>query len=175
MKRLSFLLLDANVVIYLFEQGLWERLIEACDVHLARTVIEEAHFYEDDDGLRHDFDANEWEKDITIFEVPIVDVEAFCNRFDASYMEKLDPGEAESLAWLVRSTQETKICSSDAIVFRVLGNVDRSEQGLSLEEVLKAVGLGRPLSWQFTKKFRDKWTAEGVKESLQGTGLTKRT
>ncbi|PKN39796.1 MAG: hypothetical protein CVU63_14175 [Deltaproteobacteria bacterium HGW-Deltaproteobacteria-20] len=40
-------------------------------------VIEEAHFYEDDDGLRHDFDANEWEKDITIFEVPIVDVEAF--------------------------------------------------------------------------------------------------
>ena len=52
MKRLSFLLLDANVVIYLFEHRLWERLVETCDVHLARTVIDEAHFYEDDDGVR---------------------------------------------------------------------------------------------------------------------------
>jgi hypothetical protein len=115
MKRLSFLLLDANVVIYLFEHGLWERLIASCDVHLARTVIDEAHFYEDDDGRRHDFDVNEWEKDITIFDVTVADVEAFCNRFDASYMEKLDPGEAESLAWLVSLAQDARICSSDAI------------------------------------------------------------
>lgn len=175
MKRLRFLLLDANVVIYLFEHRLWERLVDTCDIHLARTVIEEAHFYEDDDGVRHDFDVKEWKKDITIFDVPLSDVEAFCNRFDASYMEKLDPGEAESLAWLVSSTEDTRICSSDAIVFRVLGNLDRSEQGLSLEEVLRAAGLGRPLSWQFGKKFRDKWTAEGVKESLYGSGLTKKT
>jgi hypothetical protein len=39
MKRLSFLLLDANIVIHLFKLGIWERLIELCDIHLARTVM----------------------------------------------------------------------------------------------------------------------------------------
>lgn len=112
MKRLSFLLLDANVVIYLFEHQLWERLVDTCDIHLARTVVDEAHFYEDDQGVRHDFDVNEWKKDITIVDVPLGDVEAFCNRFDASYTEKLDPGEAESLAWLVSSNSKEKSTAS---------------------------------------------------------------
>jgi hypothetical protein len=55
-KRLSFLLLDANVVIYLFKLGIWDKLVAACDLHLARTVVQESHFYEDDHGQRHDFD-----------------------------------------------------------------------------------------------------------------------
>jgi hypothetical protein len=42
MERLSFLLLDANVVIHLFASGIWERLVESCDIYLARTVRDEA-------------------------------------------------------------------------------------------------------------------------------------
>ena len=36
-KKFSLLLPDANVVIHLFKLGIWERLIERCDVHPART------------------------------------------------------------------------------------------------------------------------------------------
>ena len=43
-KRLSFLLLDANVIIRLFKLGLWNQVVAQCDLHLARSVMGEAHF-----------------------------------------------------------------------------------------------------------------------------------
>jgi hypothetical protein len=40
------LLLDANVVIRLFEIGLWNQVLDRCEVFLSRTVIEqEVRFY----------------------------------------------------------------------------------------------------------------------------------
>jgi hypothetical protein len=63
-------------------------------------------------------------------------VRSALNSFDSSYIEKLDAGEAESLAYLMNAHDEHSICSADAIVYRVLGNVDRGHQGASLEEVL---------------------------------------
>ncbi len=40
MKKFRLLLLDANIVIELFGQGIWDRVIDLCDIHLARTVAE---------------------------------------------------------------------------------------------------------------------------------------
>jgi len=49
MPRLNSLILDANVVITLHELRIWRKLIERCDIHLARTVVEsEAIFFEKD-------------------------------------------------------------------------------------------------------------------------------
>jgi hypothetical protein len=107
---------------------------------------------------------------ITVFDVPLAAVESFRCGFDASYLEKLDDGEAESLAHLFKGGEERTICSADAIVFRVLGNMDRSEQGLSLEEVLQRSGLARQVAWPYTKKFREQWTRRGVEERLYGRG-----
>jgi len=56
-------------------------------------------------------------------------VAGFCSKFDPTYMESLDPGEAESLAHLGASKETCMICSADKIVYRVLGNLDRSESG----------------------------------------------
>ena len=172
MKRWSFLLLDANVVIVLFKWGIWDRLVAACDLHVSETVIGEAHFFEDDQGNRQDFDVGGCVEtgSIKSFSVPPADVKAFVDSFDRSYIEKLDAGEAESLAYLMKADEEHFICSADAIVYRVLGNVDRVHQGASLEEVLGKAGLGRSLPWQFSKAFRDRWTGVGVAERLQGRG-----
>jgi len=56
-------------------------------------------------------------------------------------------------------------------VFRVLGNLNKEEQGVSLEEVLQKIGLGRQLKHQFSKTYRENWTKKGSQESIQGTGL----
>ena len=57
MKKFKLVLLDADVVIYLFSLGTWDEVVARCDVHLAKTVIdEEAHFYETEDGERCDFE-----------------------------------------------------------------------------------------------------------------------
>jgi len=173
MKKFRLLLLDANVVIELFRQGIWDRVIESCDVHLSRTVAEEeAHFFVDAQGDRQDFDLGPYARDvrITVFDVAATEVAGFCAGFDPSYMESLDPGEAESLAFLFRSTDACLISSADKIVYRVLGNLDKGDQGVSLEEVLQQVGLGRPLPRAFTKAYRQQWTQRGSQERIQGSG-----
>ena len=173
MKKFNLLLLDANVVIYLFKLHIWNDFIKRCDVQLARSVIKEARFYEDDDGEQQHFDLNEYVKssEVNAFEISLSELDGFLSRFDATYFDKLDPGETESLAHLLLSQQTCRICSADAIVFRVLGNLKQSHAGISLEETLSEIGLGRRLPWQFTKAFREKWTTTGFQEGMQGVGL----
>ena len=172
MKRWSFLLLDANVIIALFKQNIWARVVAECDLHISETVLGEAHFYEDDSGARHDFDLDPYVADgrIKTFRVSVAAVQAFVATFGPDYIEKLDAGEAESLAHLEQASEEHSICSADAIVFRVLGNLDRGHQGASLQEVLDKLGLARKLPQQFTKAARERWTSQGVMERLHGRG-----
>ncbi|MEX2118689.1 MAG: hypothetical protein WD847_03690 [Pirellulales bacterium] len=67
------------------------------------------------------------------------------------------------------------ISSGDAIVYRVLGRLNRSDQGTSLEEILRQVGLQRgQLPWSCTKTFRERYTKEGEVDAIQGTGLKKK-
>lgn len=174
MNKLRFLLLDANAVIMLFELGLWRQTIEKCDILIAETVVEqEAQFFFDDQGEQHGIDLSD---DIGSKRISIVRVDAhalrnFLDRFDPVYIEGLDPGELESLAYLFDSDDPCLVCSSDAIVFRVLARLSRTEQGLSLEEVLGAIGLGRGLPHQFSKGFRKRWTKQGQQEMIRGIGL----
>lgn len=155
MKDSSFLLLDANVVIQLFRCGAWRGLTERSTVYVARTIVErEAHFYEDEDGKRVDFDLRQDEAagSIQVVDATLDQTSAFLSQFDSLYAEKLDPGELESLAYLGNADEAVRICSADAIVFRVLGNLDCSERGVSLEEALKDVGLGRKLTKQASQR-----------------------
>ena len=48
---MRLLLLDANVIIKLFELGLWDRVVERCEVLVSKIVKEEeADFYVRDDS-----------------------------------------------------------------------------------------------------------------------------
>lgn len=173
MKKFQLLLLDANIVIELFRQGIWDKVVDLRDIHLARTVAqEEAHFYKDENGERHDFDLRPYAKDerITVFDVLLSELSGFLSHFGPTYLEKLDPGEAESLVYLLNSTEPCLICSADKIVYRVLGNINRGEQGISLEEILQKIGLGRPLKHHFSKAYHRYWTKQGSQERIQGTG-----
>ena len=176
MKKLRLLLLDANVVIQLIEYGLWDQVVDKCEVLLARIVIEkEVKFYhgEKQDQII-DLSPDEKAGRIRVVEVEGSDLDAFLDKFDPIYLEKLDPGEAESLTYLLTSKDQCLICSGDAIVFRVLGLLQREHQGISLEEVLHKVGLSRKLASQFSKSFRDHWTKLGQQDMIRDTGLKKR-
>ena len=82
----------------------------------------------------------------------------------------LDDGEAESLAYMVRQSTDFLISSGDAIVYRVLGNLHRGEQGISLEEILQKLGLGRSLQNPCTKRFREQYTRQGQQDMVRGRG-----
>lgn len=174
MMRFRLVLLDANVVIQLFELGAWQQVAERCEILLSRTVIDEAHFYERD-GERFDIDWDELTKDssIQIRSVSPNDVQAYCKRFDKDYYDKMDPGEAESLVLLEREA-EARICSADKIVWRVLGNINQPERGISLEEILQQIGLTKPLPDRFSKRFREQWCRQGSQDHFLGKGDRKR-
>lgn len=175
MKKFRLLLLDANVVIEISRSSLWKQVLARCEIHLSQTVIGEAHFYEDDEGERQPIDLQPHiaSGDINVFDLKPSDLAALHARFDSSYCEKLDPGETESLAYMLQKGDECLICSADKIVYRVLGSLRRAEQGVSLEEVLQQIGLGRKLSREFSREYREQWTQKGFEEGLGGTGRAK--
>ncbi len=176
MKKFNLLLLDSSVVIHLFRLGIWENVIKQCDIHLAETVVDEARFYLDDEGLRHDFDLPSYATSgaISVFHVMPSDLDVFRTQFDRTYLERLHAGETESLAYLlVQPARKCVICSADKIVYRVLGAIRLSDRGISLEEVLQGVGLGRALPHYFGKSYRERWTTRGFQNGIQGIGAKK--
>jgi hypothetical protein len=173
--KLKLLILDAGVVIKLHEWNLWEQVIAKCDVHLSSIVAGfESKYYRVDGDDCKDIDVSRAIQDgkITVFEVTPADILAFKNRFDASYYCALDDGEAESLAYLTsRPKLDWKISSGDAIVYKVLGNLNIVEQGIALEEILQQIGLSRKINdFQYTRAFREQMTKVGSTDRIQGRG-----
>jgi hypothetical protein len=174
MRKFKCLLLDANVVIRLFSLGLWDAVVSQCEIHLSEIVTQEAEYYEDSAGNRHDINLRHYieENRVNVFSHSSADLTNFRDRFDLIYVERLDPGETESLVHLLSpGGEDYHLCSSDAIVFRVLGNLKLSNQSVSLEEVLDQLNFRHTLEWEFTKQFRQRWCQDGVADSLFGAGL----
>lgn len=182
MKRFQFLLLDAGPIIKLFELGIWDEFIARCDVTISRTVAKEAKYasleFED---ICVNLDDYEEKGLIRVFDSESSLYKDFYEKFDQSYKSIIHPGEKETLAFLYDSSENWLVCSTDKAVFRVLGVLGKAEQGISLEEILKTIGLEqvsswknitpRDKEWKYTKKFKEKWTRKGQVDFIQDQGL----
>jgi len=176
MRRLPFLLLDAGPIIKLFELGLWEKFIERCDIVITRTVVEEAVHIGQCDCLNYiDFPFEEADKQgsIKIVDMPFSAIQSFLRNSTIGMKYAIDPGEAETLAFLLNSSENFILCTADGPVFSALGILDKGESGISLEELLKKTGLStsHKLEWRFSKKFREKYTRIGYLDSIQNRDL----
>jgi hypothetical protein len=175
MRKLQFLLLDAGPIIKLFELGLWEKFIERCDVVITRTVVEEAVHTGQCDCLSYiDFPFEEAEEQgrIKIVDMTLSAIQSFLRDSTIGVKYAIDPGEAETLAFLSYSSENFVLCTADGPVFSALGFLDKAESGISLEELLQKFGLltSRKLEWRFSKKFREHYTHLGQIESIQDKG-----
>jgi hypothetical protein len=84
---------------------------------------------------------------------------------------RLEDGESESLAYLIKSPEKCLICSAEAIVFRVLALLDRVDQGSSLDEIPGLIGLGRSMPWEFSKQLPERRTQVSRQHRIRGGGL----
>ena len=172
MSRLKLLILDACVVIQLHEMERWDVILQRCDVYLSEIVATREVRFDNANGVLIDLAPAIEAGKITTFNVDEKDIEDFRGRFDADYFGVIDDGEAESLAYLFASKQDFLISSADRIVYRVLGNLHRREQGISLEEILNRLGSTAPnLPRQYRKSFREEWSDTGFQERLRGIGF----
>ncbi len=172
--KLRLLLRNANVVLELHRRGLWGRVIEPCEFLIARTVIAESMFHVDDvTGEKEyiDLTPDAAAGRFKTVDVDLTGIAAFRARFSRLFLEKMDAGEQEALAYMVEVNSECLISSADAVVWRTLGLLALGEQGVSLEELLVRVGFGAKVDWQYTKAFREKYTTQGFSERLGGGSL----
>lgn len=65
MKRFPCLILDANIVIWLFAQGLWSAVVERCELILSQTVIDEADYFQDSAGTERTYSATYPQPDVS--------------------------------------------------------------------------------------------------------------
>jgi hypothetical protein len=164
-------LLDAGPIIKLFELGIWDKFIEKCDVTITRTIVEQCIYTGRAETLEYinfPFEEAAEKGQITIVDVKPSDVKDFIDARGLSKRFEIHSGEDETLAFLNTATEDYRVCAADGAVFRVLGFIGKGEQGVSLEELLKAIGLSGNLEWRFTKKFCDRYTAEGKIDAAQG-------
>jgi hypothetical protein len=168
LAKFSLLLLDTGIIIMLFELGIWDAFLERCDDHISRTVMNEAIFYVDNNGETQPIHLSTYTTRMTVHDVGVSRILELKKIFGSVLLDKLDAGEAEIITVLHDSLENYRICSADAVVYRVLPALARSSQGISLEEVLNHIGLSRKVSWPFSKRFRETYTQRGFQEKLTG-------
>lgn len=173
MKKYQFLLLDAGPIIKLFELALWDTFIEKCAVTISRTVADEVKWASGElEDVRIDLASYEENGQIQIVDLDASVVKAFYDQFNRVLKAEIHSGEKGTLAFLCNSFEDWLLCSGDAAVFRVLGLLGKGEQGISLEEVMQKIGLSKGhLAWEYTKRFRERYTNMGQADSIQGKGL----
>ena len=170
MKKFQFLLLDAGPIIKLFELGIWDAFIEKCDVTISKIVADEAKWASQEfQDIRIDLEP--YEAIIKVIDLEPAIVKSFYEKFNLRYKAGIHDGEKETLAFLCESPENWSVCSADAAVFMVLGLLGKGNQGISLQEILQKIGLSQSsLEWEYTKKFREKYTRMGRIDSVQHKG-----
>ncbi len=168
MKKFRCLLLDAGPIIELHRLNIWERFLEHCDVSVAQIIIDEEAQFAGEGLDKEYFDLTD---DITQGRIQVIDQDlSIVAEFQKTIpitLAQIDPGELETLAFLVNQDRSWKVCSGDNAMYRVLGYLGRGEQGISLEEILQNIGLGHNLTKEYTKTFRINCTNAGKAEGIQ--------
>ena len=105
---------------------------------------------------------------VRIIDVELSVVKRFSDKIKPLKVDIHD-GERATLAYLFQSSEPWLICAADSAVFRVLGLLGKADQGISLQEILQKIGLSpaQKLEWEYTKKFREKFTRMGQVDFAQ--------
>jgi hypothetical protein len=167
MARPRLLIVDTCTVIELHEIGLWNAVLANFDVTVTETVQEEARQCTiDGETVLIELGYN-----VSVVSISASDSAALRARFLPRYIEALHPGETDSLVLLLR-TQDHVICSSDAIVYKVLGCLNEGDRCISLEALLNSAGMGRKMrNFWYREDYRKQTIREGQEDAIRGRAL----
>ena len=119
MNKPKLLLLDADVIVFAHELGVWEKIKNAYDVHVPATVIDiEVEFFTSKDGgKRIDLQAEAAAGEIKRLEATALGVaEVFAN-FESSFLAALHDGEKEAIAILVsQAVPDLVFCTASHVL-----------------------------------------------------------
>jgi hypothetical protein len=171
------LILDAGPIIGLHELGAWKTFVERYEVVVPQLVLDDEALFHSKDAITGLSQPIDLASDVAAGRVLVgsAGLTAFsrvASRFTDAI--ELHDGELEALALLTQDEHDVEhaFCSADGAAIEgacMLGLTDRC---MSLEELLGIVGLGRQVSWRFTKGFTERHKREGGERAVTGFGLT---
>lgn len=174
--RQTYVLLDADVVIEAHALGIWQTLVERCKVLLPSIVVhDESLFFRrragrvlEDINLRPLLETGK----VTELSATTEELASLQCLFDRVFIKTLHAGETEALALLkVDKALGNWFCSGDARAIQALAMIGIPERGISLETLLRSIGLARRLRRQFTERFFKKNLHIGQVNRITGEGL----
>ncbi|MDZ7814750.1 MAG: hypothetical protein U5N86_01710 [Planctomycetota bacterium] len=159
------LLVDADVLIELARLGYLRPFLKQYDVHIPATVLDEAEFWEDEDG-KHYID---WDDLGDKYTVVTATLEEARHVRGQKHVESgalaPDAGEFEAIAiYLNREDTEYQLCVCDAVVPKLLGSLLKTQGLMSLEKALASIDVDiTRLRKQFTEGRLQKNIRQGRK------------
>ncbi|MEN6440521.1 MAG: hypothetical protein ABFD97_18260 [Syntrophobacter sp.] len=167
-------LLDANIIIEAYSQGVWEVLVDKLELVVSSIVAREEALFFVRGELPQAINLRKLISEGRVTEIAatselMISINGY---FDRNFIEGLHEGEAEALA-LVRagSIGEALYCTGDAIAIQALAMLGHFEIGISMESLLKQAGLQKQLDIQFTEKFFRTNIGIGKENRITGRGL----
>jgi len=149
MKKL--LLLDADVIIDLHSLGLFEKIVKAYEVHVTKTVFNEAAFFKKE-GKRFKINIR---RSVRIIEEVNLETLKMVQQEAKEARLGVDPGEIESISYL-KSTEDITFCSCDKAAIKLIAFMQLEDRSASLENALRQTGYQRPLYQRHLEKsFRE--------------------
>jgi len=167
-------LLDANIIIEAYSQGVWEVLVDKVDLVVSSIVAREEALFFVRGELPQAINLRKLisEGKVTEIAATAQQMISMNGYFDRNFIEGLHEGEAEALA-LVKAggIGEALYCTGDANAIQALAMLGHSEIGISMESLLKQAGLQKQLDIQFTEKFFRTNIGIGKENRITGRGL----
>jgi hypothetical protein len=175
-RKPRLLLLDAGAVFAALAHDCWEVLVSSYEVVIGAVVVrDEAMFYTTRDGERIEIDlpAEVARGRIREIDMSAEEVNAVRKRFTPDFHQRLDDGELEAIAWLLKNAdQDLRFVSGDGPAIQAVAMLDEDRRAISLEEALQYCGLTKHLSHQFQREFTHQNLEQGNVSRIQGWGLS---
>ena len=164
------------IVIKAHELAIWRDLKSKISIVIPSTVVNNEAFYFDTIRGERRFPIN-LSGDIAtgmIAEEAATPEELrnLLNIFDDNTIEMIHDGEKEALALIYGGRFGGALfCTSDIPAIRALGLMGCPDNGISLEEILKNIGLQKPLEPHYTQSFFNHHLSRGRRDRITRTGL----
>ena len=178
MNKPKLLLLDADVIIFAHELGVWDALKKSYDIHVPSIVVElEAHFFVSRDGKRRiDLRAQAAASEIKRVEANATEIYDTFKDFEPTFLASLHDGEKEGIT-ILSSCNETGLvfCTGDIVAIQSVGMLGLSGACISFEELLEKAGLikGVKLAPSLRKSEHDSHIGKGKTRRITGECFKK--
>ena len=170
------MLLDTNAVLELHRRDAWSALLPRRPIVVPSIVAHEESFYYEraSQTIIIDLPSLIAKGEIQELEATPFEMRTVASEFDRVFVEGLHPGEPEAVAILKKNPDDPlRFCTSDKVAIYALVLLNLEEHLVSLEALLREVGLGRPLSPEFMESYLQRHGEIGAVKRISGDGLRR--